>query len=211
MSNIKFKKTSAPNNLNWRYMCSSSSGQYLAAALFPGGIYTSSNYGYTWSKTNAPDGSNVAWNAVCCSSSGQYMCACNNSDVGIYISSDYGQTWSLKNILGTNPAESWNAVCISSSGKYITAGANDTYTSNDHGLTWTSNTMPNGESVFCLCCSSDGKYVAATTFPNGLVTSEIYLSSNGTSTSPSWSCITPDPPYTGYSWRPIACSSSMDN
>ena len=60
-------------SLNWTGITSSSSGQYLAAVTGVGEIYTSSNYGASWSESN-PNPSK-GWNSIASSSSGQYLAA----------------------------------------------------------------------------------------------------------------------------------------
>ena len=100
-------------------MSVSSSGQYQTAAVNGGGIYTSSDYGSTWSASTA---STTTWQSVSVSSSGQYQTAVyfGSGSSGIYTSSDYGSTWTASTGAPNNP---WQSVSVSSSGQYQTVAA----------------------------------------------------------------------------------------
>lgn len=83
---------------DWQSITSSQTGQYVTAAYYTSGrIYTSSDYGDSWSQTSAPVN---MWTSVSCDSTGQYISACG-SGTGrtlatipyCYKSSDYGSTW----------------------------------------------------------------------------------------------------------------------
>jgi len=90
-------KTSAPTEM-WSSICTSSSGDFLAACFGQNGhIYTSSDNGNTWTQRAQPK----YWSSICCSSSGQYLAACvgNNATFGyIYTSSDYGSNWTQTSV-----------------------------------------------------------------------------------------------------------------
>jgi hypothetical protein len=76
---------------NWISVSVSSTGQYQTAVVNTSGqIYTSSNYGSSWSP---PRDSVRFWRAVSLSSSGQYQTAVVSGGL-IYISSNFGETWS---------------------------------------------------------------------------------------------------------------------
>ena len=77
----------------WAGVASSASGKYLAADMVGGDIYTSSDYGASWTDDTAstPE-ANSNWQSITSSSSGQYLAAVDFSG-GIYTSSDYGASW----------------------------------------------------------------------------------------------------------------------
>jgi hypothetical protein len=107
----------------------SASGQYQLACIggSSGYIYTSSNYGVTWTQNiNAPS---AFWLSISISSSGQYQVACNTSGTYIYIymSMDYGYTWKYTFNNNFGGATNYSTIAISSSGQYITyVGSYDT-------------------------------------------------------------------------------------
>jgi hypothetical protein len=69
-------------------VASSSTGQYLVATISNGKIYTSSDYGVTWTERE----SIRYWRNIETSSTGQYLVACAYGG-NIFTSSDYGVTW----------------------------------------------------------------------------------------------------------------------
>jgi hypothetical protein len=79
-----WEPTSAPS-LAWQNICSSSSGQYLAAIYFInefGYIYTSSDFGGTWVLSSVP--TSIPYNGISINSNGSQLVAI--ADVGgIYI------------------------------------------------------------------------------------------------------------------------------
>ena len=109
-------------------MALSSSGQYQTALFTDGGsIYTSSNYGSTWTQnTNAP--TNAYWRSVSLSGSGQYQLASTGyTDVGsIYFSSNYGSTWSTSSYAPTTSSY-WGLVLMSKSAQYFFASSTGWY------------------------------------------------------------------------------------
>jgi len=138
-----------PNKRTWYAIAMSASGQYQTAvtttdAAFAGYIYTSSNYGLTWTQnSNSSLGKN--WYSCAVSATGQYQTAivyyndttasfslvnttatnASTKTYGIYISNNYGATWSeCTSVLNGssnvyNP--SWYSIAISSSGQYQSA------------------------------------------------------------------------------------------
>src|SRR5437879_2738225 len=84
--------TSAPIT-NWSAVASSANGTILFGAAFNGGgIYRSTNSGFTWTRTSAPS---IGWGSVACSADGTKLVAWGGSgnppDFGtIYTSTDLG-------------------------------------------------------------------------------------------------------------------------
>jgi len=170
--NISWTQTNAPNN-QWASICSSSSGQHLAACVLGGYIYTSSNYGSTWTQSTAPNNATYDWESICSSSSGQFLAACVYGEY-IYTSFNYGSTWNQTNTLNTT----WNSICSDSTGQYLAAcySPGYIYTSSNYGGTWTQSSTP--ELYFnTICSSSSGQYLAAGVGNSGAV-GGIYTSSN---------------------------------
>ena len=106
-------------------MSLSSTGQYQTAVINGGYIYTSSNYGVTWTQnTSAPS---TYWSLVAISSTGQYQTVVINGG-RIYTSSNYGVTWTQNT---SAPSDNWQSVSISSTGQYQTAVINGGYIYNN--------------------------------------------------------------------------------
>jgi len=143
---------------NWSSITTSSDGTFVAAVLSHyhdgGGIYLSSNSGFTWSivpddGNNGLSGlQNIIWSSITTSSNGTFIAACCDSG-GIYLSSDAGITWSLVPDNGNNglsllQVNGWNSISCSQDGTKIAAvvydynedGNTGIYLSNDSGITW---------------------------------------------------------------------------
>lgn len=83
-------------------------------------IYTSNDFGTTWSKvlslpTQDTYGNRGLWSSVACDNSGQYVVALNPTIKMLYVSSDYGVSW--RSVSGI--ARSSGQVLSSSSGQII--------------------------------------------------------------------------------------------
>ena len=145
-----------------------------------GGVYTSTNYGTTWSEVFAPIiyGAGNYWSSIACSADGRkvivdstYKYSGSLGPGEIAISSDYGMTW--VRVLPQNYY--WGPVASSADGsKLVVAvqGATQAYqffTSTDSGATWQNqNGVPNSENYVALASSSDGsKLIAAANFWTG--------------------------------------------
>ena len=187
--------TSAPSSVIWESSSISASGQYQTALSYGVGIYTSSNYGVTWTKnTSVPD--NLNWFSVSMSSSGQYQTALIVNGA-IYTSSNYGVTWTITSAPNNL---NWDSVSVSSSGQYQTAAVSSSggiYTSSNYGNTWTITSAPNNLNWETISMSSSGQYQVAAA-RNG---SGIYTSSNYGNTWTITSAPTAD-------WESISMSSS---
>ena len=166
-----FENTSAPTDINWFSVSLSSSGQYQTAVARGSGIYTSSNYGQTWTQNNSAPSAN--WYSVSLSSSGQYQTAVI-SDGRIHTSSNYGQTWILNN---SAPSADWYSVSLSSSGQYQTAiiYGGTVYTSSNYGKTWIQTFGPVTRSAaVSVSSSSSGQYQTLVVYRIGIYTSSNY-------------------------------------
>jgi hypothetical protein len=181
-------------------LASSSDGTKLVAVnratdATSSGIYTSSDSGVTWTKTNAPAisygypySSGTRWQRVASSSDGKNLVAVINGSIGpttgIWTSSDYGVNWTKTSA----PAANWSSVASSSNGKNLVAAQSGSsgriYTSTDYGVTWTKRSDTNGTPASTrwtrVASDEDGKNLVAvssntnTSKPTGIWTSTDY-------------------------------------
>ena len=104
----------------WLSVASSSDGSHLAAVVYGGGIYTSTNFGVTWTwQTSAPTG--AAWCSVASSSDGSHLAAMVYPG-GIYTSTNFGVNWTEQTGAPTNAY--WRSVASSSDGSHLAAVVN---------------------------------------------------------------------------------------
>jgi hypothetical protein len=98
---------------------SSSNGQYIAAAVYGGGVYTNDNYGFgTWTaQSGVPSG--VNWKGIASDSSGKYLVVVGFSQCA-YTSQSYGNgTWTEQT--GSPCSVAWTSVASDSTGQYLAA------------------------------------------------------------------------------------------
>lgn len=176
---------------NWYSSASSASGKYLAACVLGGYIYTSSDYGATW--TPRVSAGSRQWAAVSMSADGSKLAACA-SFVGspqspgpgtgyIYTSSDFGATWIERTSAGKRQ---WAGISMSADGAkllaataYIPGGLppDFTYTSTDSGETWAAATSLGTKDWRQPAVSADGSTMVMPTYGGYIYTS----SNSGTS------------------------------
>eukprot|EP01041_Mallomonas_annulata_P002535 gene2535-4943_t len=151
----------------WRGITASDTAQYLAAVVYEGGIFISSDYGSTWTSSDAPSNT---WQCITSDSTGRYVSA---GDVGgsIYTSSDYGVTWvaSTSSLTDWSRSYGWISIASSSSGQYLFAasGFGYVYNSSDYGSTWEPTAFVNQISWNSICSDSSGQYLGLVS--NGIV------------------------------------------
>jgi len=75
--------TGVPTTNTWNSVSISSTGQYGIACINTGSIYYSSDYGHTWSISNATPG--LTWSSVSISSTGQYGLGCAGGNPIYYL------------------------------------------------------------------------------------------------------------------------------
>ena len=182
---------------NWRVNALSLSGQYQTAVVDGGNIWTSFNYGITWTERTSFGGTK-SWTSISLSSSGQYQTSLTTGG-NIWTSSDFGVTWTERTS-STGDTKNWISVSISSNGQYQSAAVNggNIWTSSDFGITWTERTPTGGtKSWYMVSISSSG--VRQTAVVNG---GNIWISADFGIT---WLEVT-----TGgtKSWRSVSLSSS---
>ncbi len=158
----------------WSAIDSSSTGQYLVATALNDYIYTSDDYGITWTQQNSIQN---YWSSVASDSTGQYLVAVAENDY-IYTSDDYGITWTQQNSIQNY----WSSVASDSTGQYLVATGGVSirgirssyiYTSNDYGITWIrqQNSLDFWVSV---ASSSNGQYLVAAAQNRYIYTSNDY-------------------------------------
>ena len=107
----------SPGNGNISAVASSSDGAGLIAAESSGYLYTSTNFGVSW--TQRTTAGNRSWAAVASSSDGQILVAAA-SEGYIFISGDYGETWTKQTSAGSR---NWYSLWLSLDGTKILAGS----------------------------------------------------------------------------------------
>jgi hypothetical protein len=135
----------------------SGSGLYSAVVENGGMIWTSSNYGTSFSITGAPA---LDWTAVKMSGSGQIVVAMSALN-GIYYSHDFGTTWTASNAPNGNWA---TALAMNEEGNIVIAGVivgGPIFVSSDFGVTWTETEFPVPRPWHTIACDATGQYVMA--------------------------------------------------
>jgi len=154
---------------------SSSYGTKLAAAVYGGGIWTSTDFGKNWyNKT----GTNREWTDITSSSDGTKLAAVEY-DGGIWTSIDAGENWTVRNPIWYTYNIKWTGITSSSDGSKLAAtqfvstatgavGGGEIWTSTDAGVSWKSMAPPhNGTGTsglhkwYGITSSSDGARLAA--------------------------------------------------
>jgi len=138
----------------WKSVASSADGRKLVAAVSSGQIYTSTNYGSTWTPRFGPG----SWTCVASSGDGVKLAATvdTGSSGQIYTSTDSGVSWSPHGLnLG------WNSVASSLDGAKLVAVVNggQIYTSIDSGSVWTP--RDGSRSWFAVASSGSGSNLVA--------------------------------------------------
>ena len=173
----------------------------LAAVIYGGGIYTSSNFGGTWTPSTSGLPASGLWDSITSSSDGTKLAAVVYGG-GIYTSSNSGGTWT-RSTSGLPASGLWYSITSSSDGTKLAAVVigGGIYTSSNSGGTWTRSTsgLPASASWESITSSSDGTKLAAVVNGGG-----IYTSSNSGGT---WTQSTAGLPSDILKWRSITSSA----
>jgi hypothetical protein len=170
----------APMTRTWSAIASSSSGQYLAAAVNLymvtsaeiGSIYTSSDYGATWTlQRNSP--ADMTWTSIASDSTGRYLAAAASQGGTIYTSSDFGVNWTMRSsglpVISAQsgiPGANWSSIASDGTGRRLIASVSggSIYRSADFGATWaaySSSVLPADADWQKVSSSADGSRVTA--------------------------------------------------
>ena len=168
---------------NWISITSSSDGTMLAAVVFGGYIYTSTDSGVTW--TSRMTDATRYWRSITSSTDvtdgtdGKKLAAVVSSNGYIYTSTDYGVTWTPRM---TDATRGWWSITSSSDGTKLAAVVYGgyIYTSTSSGVTWVQKTSDVVRSWVSIASSADGTRLAAVVNPG-----YIYISTDsGTTWTP---------------------------
>jgi hypothetical protein len=177
---------------NWYSITSSSDGTKLAAVVWNGYIYTSTDSGATWAARIAPGYRN--WRSITSSSDGTKLAA-GVSGGYIYTSTDSGATWTTNS--NSSGSRFWYAITSSSDGTKLAAViyGGYIYTSTDSGATWTTNSNSSGSrDWYSITSSSDGTNLAAVIYGGYIYTSTdsgaTWTTNSNSSGSRNWYSIT---------------------
>ena len=174
----------SPKNASWREISSSENGQHLVAAADEG-VFTSSDFGWTWEQ-RLPSAS---WTGVASSADGTHLAAVNYSpktagmieaEGRLYTSADSGVTWVQRESI-----RGWQDVASSSDGTIlaaVTSGPGYIYVSRNSGEDW----FPTGPAKTwrAIASSADGTRLVA-------VSDGIYTSADSGIT---WTAVSEHPP-----------------
>ena len=169
-SGVTWVERTSSGKRPWNYTIESSAdGSKLVAAAatdyattpnIPGGIYTSTDAGATWTAQTSIG--EQMWAGVAISADGTKISVAGNS---IYVSGDSGATWTNRS---PNNAGGWYRIVSSLNGTVIAAEQNSTiYISTNSGVSWTARAAFN--SGFAM--SNDGTKLFAGDYPGYLYTS----------------------------------------
>jgi hypothetical protein len=176
----------------WAAIASSFDGTKLAAVVYFGGIYTSTNSGTNWRQQISAPYTN--WQSIASSSDGTKLAAVVYPG-GIYTSSNSGTNWTQQ---PSAPNQAWQSIVSSSDGTKLAAVVEfgGVYTSSNSGTNWTEQTTAPSQEWQSIASSSDGTQLAAAVYFGGIYTS----SNSGTN----WTQQTTAP---SQEWQSIASSS----
>ena len=142
----------------WWSVASSADGSKLAAVATLGYLYTSSDFGVTWT----PHITDVkrSWLCITSSADGSKLAAAGKN--GLFTSSDSGATWTVRVPLAkaywvgiTSSADGTKLAAVNSTGVY------GIYTSADSGVTWTAHLSGQMQTWQSITSSADGSKLAA--------------------------------------------------
>lgn len=141
---------------DWSDVACSDSGQKVVAVVNTGFIYTSTDYGDTWTQRATSN----AFNAVASDSTGTNLIAVETGSY-VWTSSDSGANWTEQTGGIGGAAFDPVAIAMSSDGsKAVLADFGGTlYTSTDFGVSWTA--RDSTRDWIAVCSSSDGTKLAA--------------------------------------------------
>ena len=201
---VGWKVRSPPGSSDrWSGVVTRSNGKYLAAVAAYDNLYTSSDYGATWSVNSSLGAKD--WYYVSMSNDGQYLALSLSYSTYMYLSDDYGATLKEKNTGIMATKRLWLNIAMSRDGRLLAAVANNghAYTSDDFGATWqdkSSGDIAGNLQWRSIAMSDDGTRLAAVV--NG---GFLYMSNNSGLT---WKSMSSGNIAGSKGWRAIAMSSN---
>ena len=131
----------------WNSITSNATGSLLAAVEggfhddgnAPGYIWTSIDYGATWTEiSNGNISSSKQWSSITSNATGSLLAACENGGY-IWTSNDFGVTWTDISTGNMSSTKNWNGITSNATGSHLAAVENGGYIwwSIDYGTTWT--------------------------------------------------------------------------
>lgn len=135
-SNWSIKTVGSTYFRAWRGLAMSNSGEFITGVTFNDTIFTSNNFGNTWTARDSAR----HWAGVAVSGDGSRQTALHYGGQ-IYLSTDFGVTWAPQ---PGSPSRNWTAIAMSDNGQYQTAVADSSalVVSNDFGATWVERNAP---------------------------------------------------------------------
>ena len=159
---------------NWTSVASSADGSKLVAGVNNGQLYISTDSGTNWTGSSVGSGlgGGLYWTSVASSADGTKRIAVALGSQ-IYTSQNVGDSWIKQN----SDVRNWLSVASSADGTKLIAGADQLYTSQDSGMTWTMQANSNRPAMNwgAVACSAEG---------GKLFASSGYLYTSSFSTSP---------------------------
>jgi hypothetical protein len=153
--------TPREENRAWQAAASSADGQRVAAVVYGGRIYTSTDAGETWTARD----SDRLWYTIASSADGLRLVA-GVPGGQLHTSADGGLTWTAR-----ENARSWYHMASSADGQTLlaAAGGEPLYTSTDAGVTWTA--RESNRLWFSVAVSADGQRMVASEYGGQVYTS----------------------------------------
>ena len=155
----------------WYGIASSSDGSKLVTGNYGGYIYTSKDYGATWTpRTGAGTGN---WHAFASSADGTKLVT-GKMGGHIYTSTDSGINWTRRDIPGFGTGY-WYGFASSATGQNLVTGnfGGNIYYSTNYGVTWTQGNIPGVDSGqwYGFASSDDGTKVVTGSYGGYIYTS----------------------------------------
>jgi hypothetical protein len=164
---LSWVPTGAPSQ-GWYSVASSADGNNLIAGSYLNvwTLYTSQDFGLTWTPATNANFSGTGWNSVASSADGTSLAAVGQFHL-VITSADSGATWTTN----TLPEYLYSVASSADGATLAVAGDGLIYTSADAGLTWQPSGAPTNGWI-SIACSADGSRLVAGS-------SQIYVSTNG--------------------------------
>jgi len=150
----QWTQSNAPSEY-WNSIASSADGTRLAAVVYGGGIYTSTDGGVAWTQSSAPS---TYWYSIASSADGTRLAAIDGSTGYIWTSTNSGGTW----MQSSAPSTYWYSIASSADGTRLAAIdgiPGHIWTSTDGGVSWSQSSAPYSD-WYSIASSADGTRLA---------------------------------------------------